>query len=78
MNFPPKVFVAADYHEFRSVEKILRWAGYSAVTHKELPNESGRYVAVFYSDAEEAEPLIAATKKEHAGRTPPVLDLSAA
>ncbi len=48
------------------------------MTYKELPNETGRYVAVFYSDLTAAEPLIAATKKELASSTPPVLDLSAA
>ena len=78
MTFPSKVYVTADYHEFLAVEQILRWAGYPAVSHKELPNESGRYVAVFYTDAEAAEPLIAATRKALAGNPPPVLDLSAA
>ena len=78
MHFPPKVYVAADYHEFLAVEKILRWAGYPAVSHKELSNESGRYVAVFYSAAEEARPLIEATRQALAGSPPPVLDLSAA
>lgn len=78
MTFPPKVYVANDYHEFQAVEKILRWAGYPAVSHKEVPNGSGRYVAVFYSDAEEAQPLIEATRQTLAADPPPVLDLSAA
>jgi len=78
MTFPPKVYVADDYHEFLAIEKILRWAGYSAVSHKEVPNGSGRYVAVFYSDEEEARPLIEATRKTLAADPPATLDLSAA
>ena len=78
MTFPPKVYVTEDYHDFRAVEKILRWAGYAGVSHREVPNESGRYVAVFYSDSEAAEPLIADLRKQLASGTPPLLDLSAA
>jgi len=78
MTFPPKVYVANDYHEFGAVEKILRWAGYAGVSHREVPNETGRYVAVFYSEPEAAEPLIAELRQRLASGTPPLLDLSAA
>ena len=70
MNFPPKVYVATDYHEFLSVKRTLLWAGFASVEYKELSNPGGPYVAVFYSDAAAAKGLIASTRRRLAARQP--------
>ena len=70
MNFPPKVYVATDYHEFLAVKRTLQWAGFASVQYQELSNPGGRYVAVFYSDAAAAKNLIAATRRRLAEGQP--------
>ena len=68
MNFPPKVYVASDYHEFLTVRQTLLWAGFASVQYQELSNPGGRYVAVFYSDEAAAKNLIDATRLRLAAR----------